>query len=284
MEPVYAGRSSALPVNVVLVALAGHTADDRPVAAFVTSAATAGTPNSDQLFVRALSFPEPYAMAVGFVAGRQEPTDLPIPDEGSLAFALSAPDVPSMMISSSVGGGGQSGETIWRILPRGAAAWNSTITTYTNEDSDGRPTRPGTGVRDHAVTAARVSSAGDTITARYRKPAVGDLIVNSSVLVGVVTDASGRVDIAPITQAGQGKVRIGSADVPGVLKPGPSGSLTFTPTGPGELKKSDQVLFTTASGIVVRLGWLTKDFNGEWDVGRGIFLPLINQAVVAVAP
>jgi hypothetical protein len=35
---------------------------------------------------------------------------------------------------------------------------------------------------------------------------------------------------------------------------------------------------------VVRLGWLTKDFNGEWDVGRGVFLPLINESAVAVSP
>lgn len=284
VEPVYAGRSSSLPVNVLLVALAGQTADDRPVVAFVTSAATAGDPSSDQLFVRALSFPEPYAMAVGFVAARQEPSDSPIPNEGSLAFALSAPGVPTMMLGSDVGGEGLPGEIIWRILPRGAGAWNSGVNTYTDEDSDGRLTRLGAGVRDHAVTAATVSSVGDTITARYDKPAAGDLIVNSSVLVGVVTDASGRVDIAPITQAGQGRVRIRSADVPGVLKAGPSGTLTFTPTAPSELKESDQVLFTTTSGIVVRLGWLSKNFNGEWDVGRGVFLPLSNRPSLAVTP
>ncbi|MEV6242608.1 hypothetical protein [Lentzea sp. NPDC051838] len=279
VEPVYAGRSSSLPVNVVLVALAGETADERPVVAFVTSPATTGTPSSDQLFVRALSFPDPEPMAIGFIANRQDPADAPIPDGGSLAFALAAPGLPSMLF-----GGGSSGEIIWRILPRGEGAWNRTITTYTDEDSDGRPTWPGAGVRDTAMTAAPVSSEGDTITARYPKPAVGDLIVNWHVLVGVVVDDSGRVDISPITQPGKGTVRIGSADVPGVLKTRPNGTLTFTPTGPAELKSGDPVDFTTSSGVVVRLGWLTENFKGEWDVGRGIRLPLRDEDAVAISP
>lgn len=282
VDPLYAERSSSLAVNTVLVVMAGYTADDRPVVAFVTSPATTGTPGTEQLFVRAVSFPEEQPLAVGFVAATQDPADAAFPDGGSLAFALAKPETTSVMVSTTVPGPretGPLGDTYWRFLPRGAGAWNSQIN---GVESGETPMWPAAGLRDAPQTRTATVSV---TTARYPAPAAGDLLMTQYRLFGVVKDASGEVDVGAATWAAHGEVRTDSG-IPGLLTALPTGHLRFMPTGPGTITENDEVLFTSKANpaVVVRVG-LMFSHDGDWRVDRPGYPPYVaNQEVQVVTP
>lgn len=275
VDPLYAERSSSLAVNTVLVVLTGYTAEDRPVVAFVTG------PSTDRLFLRAVDFPGERPLGVGFVAAAQDPADTPVPDGGSLAFALASPKVRAVLISTTTPGPRQDhppGETYWRILPRGAGAWNSQITGML---SDEEQTWPAAGVHDSAATTTATVSR---TTAKYQA-AAGDLLMTQHRLFGVVKNASGEVDVDAATWAAHGEVRTGSG-IPGVLTALPTGHLRFTPTGPGTITENDDVLFTSKvnPAVVVRVG-LMFSRDGEWQVDRPGYPPYVaNQEVQVVTP
>lgn len=274
VDPLYAERSS--PMNTVLVVMTGYTADDRPVVAFVTG------PSTDRLFMRAVDFPDERALGVGFVAAAQDPADTPVPDGGSLAFALASPKAGAVLISTTMPGPRQDsppGETYWRILPRGAGAWNSQLT---GMQSDEQPTWPAAGVHDSAATA---TAAVSVTTAKYQAPAAGDLLMTQHRLFGVVKDASGEVDVGAASWAAHGEVRTDSG-VPGLLTALPTGHLRFMPTGPGTITENDEVLFTSKANpaVVVRVG-LMSSHNGDWRVDRPGYPPYVaNQEVQVVTP
>lgn len=275
VDPLYAERSSSPAVNTVLVVMTGYTADDRPVVAFVTG------PSTDRLFLRAVDFPDERPLGIGFVAAAQDPADTPVPDGGSLAFALASPKVRSVLISTTMPGPRQDyppGETYWQILPRGAGAWNSQITGML---SDEEPTWPAAGVRDSAATATATVSR---TTAKYQA-AVGDLLMTQHRLFGVVKDASGEVDVDAATWATHGEVRTDSG-VPGLLTALPTGHLRFTPTGPGAITENEGLMFTSKANpaVVVRVG-LMFSRDGEWRVDRPGYPPYVaNQEVQVVTP
>ncbi|PWK90960.1 hypothetical protein C8D88_101988 [Lentzea atacamensis] len=285
-HPLFAERSSELAANMVLVAMAGRTDDDRPVVAFVTSLATTGTPATDRLFVRAVSFPEERPLAVGFVAARQDPSEA-VPDGGSLAFALAGPKNPVVSVRTNVIDPGRRepeppGETFWRVLPRGAGAWNTTMSTGQSHEE---PLRPAAGVRDPATTLAKVSTRDGAVAAEYRTPAAGDLVTSSTAMLGVVTDTSGRMETTPTAWTAWGSVSTEKSGVPGTLTAGSGGTLLFTATGPGEVADDDRLVFTSAAnaGVVVEVGRLTKA-DGGWQVERGVNLSQYQLSTVAVTP
>lgn len=287
VHPLYAERSSGLAVNTVLVVMAGRTDDDRPVVAFVTSPATTGTPTTDRLFVRAVGFPEERPAAVGFVAARQDPADTTVPDGGSLAFALAGPKHPVVAVHTTVidrsrPGPERPGETFWRVLPRGAGAWNTTMSTGQSHEE---PTRPAAGVHDPATTLATVSKKDGTVIAGYRAPAAGDVITSSNAMLGVVTDTTGRMEASPTAWAAWGAVSTESSNIPGTLTSGTDGTLLFTATGPGEVTDGERLVFTSAAdpGVVIRVGDLAKA-GGGWRVERGVDLDRYQLSTAAVTP
>jgi hypothetical protein len=287
VHPLFAERSSALAVNTVLVVMAGRTDDDRPVVAFVTSPATTGTPTTDRLFVRAVSFPEETPAAIGFVAAHQDSADAAVPDGGSLAFALAGPKNPLVAVHTHAIDRSRSaperpGETFWRILPRGAGAWNTTMSTGQSHEE---PMRPAAGVHDPATTPMKMSKKDGTVTAEYRTPAAGDVITSSNSMLGVVTDTTGRMETTPTAWAAWGAVSTENAGVPGTLTAGSGGTLLFTATGPGEVTDRDRLVFTSATnpGIVIQVGDLTE-VDGGWQVDRGVNLDLYQLSTVAVTP
>lgn len=284
VHPLFAERSSGLTVNTVLVVMAGRTDDDRPVVTFVTSPATTGTPTTDRLFVRAVSFPEERPAAVGFVAARQDSADAAVPDGGSLAFALAGPKNPLVSMHAGVIDRSRSGpelarETFWRILPRGAGAWNTTMSTGQSHEE---PMRPAAGVHDPTTTLAKVSRKDGTVTADYRTPAAGDVITSSNAMLGVVTDASGRMETTPTAWAAWGSMRAEKSDIPGTLTAGPGGTLLFTATGPGEVTDRDRLVFTSGD-VVIEVGELTRTGDG-WQVDRGVDLDRYQLSTAAVTP
>ncbi|MGW6934978.1 hypothetical protein ACWGE0_33285 [Lentzea sp. NPDC054927] len=281
--PLHAERLSS--PNVVQVTLFGHTADDRPVVAFVSSPVTTGTPSGDRLFVRALNFPVERATAVGFVATNPDPADLPFPDGGSLAFALSAPGVPSAHVVSSVGGirVTRPSQTFWQVMPRGTGAWNSMITTMGSTEAQ---MWPATGVHDRPSTrVGTVRYADGTATIDRGTPVAGDLVLEQHRLLGVVTDVSGLVDITAATWAAHGEVRTQHAGVPGKLTYLPTGHLFFTPGGPGEITENDGVMFmsTINPDVVVRVGKMSRA-DGGWQVDRSAYPPFAPREAQVVTP
>lgn len=276
VRPLFAGQSASM----VTVVLAGHTKGGRAVVAFVTSPDTAEPPNPERLFVRAVTFPEPGARAVGFVATSLHPSDTG--SQGSLAFALAAPGTPGVQIHSTfidhTYGQGAFEEAFWALFPRGVGAWNSVIDT-----GDGTEWA-GTGMLDPVMSRVMLQqSISRPLT--EREPKVGDLLVTSSALYGVVVDPGGRVESSPTAWGAYGKVRVAISDVPGTLSTGPDDSLVFNPTGGGELAVGNRVVFSPLANpdVVVTVGKLVK-IGGQWRVHRFLDPHYTPELLMSVSP
>jgi hypothetical protein len=173
-------------------------------------------------------------------------------------------------------------ETFWRILPRGAGAWNTTMSTGQSHEE---PLRPAAGVHDPATAPVKVSRSDGKVTADYPTPAVGDVITSSNAMLGVVTDTTGRMETTPTAWAAWGSVSAERNGVPGTLTAGPGGTLLFTATGPGEVTDRDRLVFTSATnpGVVMQVGDLTR-VDGGWQVDRRVDLDQYQLSTAAVTP
>ncbi|MCP2169282.1 hypothetical protein [Goodfellowiella coeruleoviolacea] len=277
VRALFAQRSPALSVNFLVVVLAGQDANGRTVLGYVTSPVTRGEPDSRRLLVRAEAAVEPGQMAVGFIAARPDPQDASIPDGGSVAFALAAPGVPGIRVTTSLvdhsftDDRASTEETYWRILPAGVGAWNSTIIVGHADDQQ-LPTWLAAGVHDPASSPVSLHTADVGL---YAQPApssalgVGDLVVTPDGVLGVVATADGHVDTALASLASHGRVTTAISAIPGTLTSASGGAVLFIPAGPGEIAEGNRIVLTSTSNseLIVNIGRLTRTDAG-WRVER----------------
>jgi hypothetical protein len=282
VRPLFAQQSPVTAANMVMVVLAGHTARGRLAVAFVTTPATGGTPNAEQLLVRAVTFPDTAQRAVGFVAATPEPVDVP---RGSLAFALGAPGTSDVHVRTSIVDGPNNdnpGDVFWRMLPRGVGAWNSVIV------AGGGARWADGGLLDPVATSVELKGTVDAITAQStteRKLADGDLVVTEGALYGVVTDAGRRVDTSVTAWAARGTARVAGSTTSGALAPGPNNSLLFAPTGQSGLTPGSRVEFVSAVNpeVVVNVGKLVNS-GGQWRVHRFLDPNYVPEELMSISP